>query len=119
MSKGKMKGRFLDLDNELHRLKKLFDFGQKLEVVWFPNSSSELSGEVKGATIYVYEDDMDAAIETLRHEFLDHIITRQLIHPLVSIINALIKQKESEIYRSKEELIARICEFLKERVVEE
>jgi len=98
------------LENELERLKRLLRMGYELKVVWLPNNSS-LSGEVKGETIFIYEEDFDKALETLRHEFLDYAISK-VIEPYREIANRLIMLLNEEAYRRKEKLVEKLKEFL-------
>lgn len=93
------------LDNELEKLKELLGLDSRLRVVWTPSSMSRLSGEVKGDTIYIYEVEPSKALESLRHEVIDYLITSKIVEPLVGLVNALIKAREVEIYREKEKLI--------------
>jgi hypothetical protein len=92
------------LEEELERLKRLLKMGYELKVVWSPDNNSNLSGEVKGETIYVYEEDLDKALEILRHEFLDYAIS-QVIEPYRQVANRLIMFLNEEAYRKKEKLI--------------
>ena len=71
------------LESELERLKRLLNLGHGLKVEWLPNDvrgprGRQLSGEVVGDTIRVYERDEKAAVATLRHEFLDYAISRAI-----------------------------------------
>jgi hypothetical protein len=93
------------LIEELENLKRLLDLESSFEVVWMPLPESELSGEVKGKTIYVYECDVDKALQTLRHELVDYLVTSKIVKPLVDLVNILIKTREAEIYREKEKLV--------------
>jgi retron-type reverse transcriptase len=92
------------LDEELERLKRLLRMGYELKVVWLPNNNSNLSGEVKGETIYVYEEELEKALETLRHEFLDYAIS-QVIEPYRQVTNKLIMLINEEAYKRKEKLV--------------
>jgi hypothetical protein len=85
--------------------------GYELKVVWLPNDDSNLSGEVKGETIYVYEEEYDKALETLRHEFLDYAIS-QVIEPYRQVTNKLIALINEEAYKKKEELIEKLVKII-------
>lgn len=76
-----------------------------LRLVWMPSVNNELSGEVKDGTVYIYTSDLDKAIETLKHELVDCLLTSRIVNPLVQIINLLIKLRENEIYEEKEKLV--------------
>jgi hypothetical protein len=100
------------LDEELERLKRLLRMGYELKVVWSPNNNSNLSGEVKGETIYVYEEELEKALETLRHEFLDYAIS-QVIQPYRDVTNKLIMLINEQAYGKKEKLVELLCQLVK------
>jgi len=77
-----------------------------------PNAGKGLSGEVKDGVIYIYDRTEDEALKTLRHEFIDYLITSRIVKPLVSLINLLIEAREAEIYREKERLVDRLTRGL-------
>jgi hypothetical protein len=93
------------LTDELEHLKHLLNLESSFKLVWMPLPESELSGEVKGNTIYIYECEMEKALQTLRHELVDYLITSKIVKPLVDLVNILIKSREAEIYREKEKLV--------------
>jgi len=95
------------LEGELERLKHLFETGYELKVVWTPKNNSKLSGEVKGETIYIYEEDYDKAVETLRHEFIDYAVS-QIIEPYRLVANMLIAMINEDAYKRKEKLVERL-----------
>ncbi|MGQ9469463.1 MAG: hypothetical protein ACUVTD_06520 [Nitrososphaerales archaeon] len=92
------------LEEELERLKRKLKMGYELKVVLLPDNNSSLAGEVKGETIFIYEEDFEKALETLRHEFLDYSISKT-IEPYKEIANKLIIYINEEAYRRKEKLI--------------
>jgi hypothetical protein len=100
------------LDEELERLKRLLRMGYELKVVWSPNNNSNLSGEVKSETIYVYEEELEKALETLRHEFLDYAIS-QVIQPYRDVTNKLIMLINEQAYVKKEKLVGLLCQLVK------
>jgi len=65
------------LENELASLKKKFQMAHELTLGWVPNNGSK-SGEVIGTTIRIYELDQKKALETLRHEFIEYLLTQIL-----------------------------------------
>jgi hypothetical protein len=48
---------------------------------------------------------VDAALQTLRHELVDYLLTSKIVEPLVGLVNVFIKYREAEIYREKERLV--------------
>jgi hypothetical protein len=100
------------LEQELAQLKALLNAGCTLIVQWLPRDESKLSGEVRGGVIYIYERDEDRAIATLKHEFLDHHITHEVVRPLVDYINVQKGLIEGLIYQRKEEVVDRLSRLL-------
>jgi hypothetical protein len=103
---------FERLESELSRLKGALGLGHELRVEWLPGhakhfSGRQLSGEVLDGTIYIYEEEEEKALATLRHEFLDYAVC-QVIEPYKSIANKLISTMNEEAYRRKERLIERL-----------
>ena len=95
----------VELERELRRLQSLWGLNSSLKVEWIPNGSREVHGEVGGSTIYIYDEGLEEAVRTLKHEFIDYCITREVVTPLVDLVNALIKSREIEVYRRKERLV--------------
>jgi len=93
------------LEKELRRLTVKLGLNLDLKVVWTPDKTASLSGEVKDGSIYIYEADEEKAIQTLKHELVDYLITSRIVKPLVNIVNMLIKAREAEIYSEKEKLV--------------
>jgi hypothetical protein len=107
------------LRRELQRLQQRTRLGLELDkVLWLPSkkvlnpAGKPLAGEVKGKTIYVYEEDAGEALKTLKHEFFDYVISHRLEKPYKEFINRLIGLFEAEMYRRKEELIDRLSELV-------
>jgi hypothetical protein len=94
----------VELERELRRVQSLTGLNSSLKVDWVPNGSREVHGEVRGDIIYVYDEGVEEAVQTLKHEFIDYCITREVVTPLVDLVNALIKSRETEAYRRKEKL---------------
>jgi vacuolar-type H+-ATPase catalytic subunit A/Vma1 len=86
--------------------------GHELRLEWKPNSGPK-SGEVTGATIRIYEADPTKALDTLRHEFIEYLLTQALVAPYKRLINKLISLFEEEMYDRKERLVERLQELAK------
>ena len=95
------------LETELGRLKDRFQMGQELRLEWTANDGSK-SGEVTGTTIRIYEAEPTKALDTLRHEFIEYLLTRDLVAPYKRLINKLISLFEEEMYDRKEKLVERL-----------
>ena len=100
------------LETKLERLKHLLGLGHHLMVNWIPKDG-ELSGEVNGNCICVYEKEEKPALETLRHEFLDYVIS-QAIEPYKEIANRLILMVNESAYRTKEKLVEALSRLVNE-----
>lgn len=81
-------------------------------VRWIPSDESKLEGEVRDIVIFVYERDMGKAIETLKHEFIDHHITSEVVRPLIEYVNVQKRLIERLIHKRKEELVDRLSRLL-------
>lgn len=100
------------LEEELERLKHKLQMAYELTVIWIPNGNDKLSGEVKGETIFIYEENEKEAIETLRHEFLDYAISK-VIEPYRNVTNKLIMLINEEAYKRKEKLVKTLCKIVR------
>jgi hypothetical protein len=101
------------LEEELERLRQATGVGQGLSVVWMPSADRGLSGEVRGSTIYVYEAEVKEAVQTLRHELMDYLVS-QAIEPYKEVTNRLIKMINDDAYRKKERVVETLTRLLKE-----
>ena len=93
-------------------MKKTIPFEESLAVRWSPQPESKVSGEVVGNTIYVYSETIHEAVETLKHEYIDCLLTRKIIEPLIAVVNTFIKLKEREIYEEKERIVKRLLKLV-------
>jgi len=105
------------LRRELTHLKQIFGRGYELEVIWAPNENSDLSGEVKGTRLYIYEPDREKALQTLVHEFLDYLISRS-IEPYRDVTNKLISLINEYAYQTKEQIIESLTEIVLRSLVD-
>lgn len=104
-------GNLQRLESELARLKSKFNLGQELTLEWAPDDGPK-SGEVTGTTIRIYEANRVKAIDTLRHEFIEYLLTRDLVAPYKELINKLISLFEEEMYDRKEKLVETLRELI-------
>jgi hypothetical protein len=100
------------LDEELQRLKVETGLGYELSVKWAPKLDSDRHGEVLGTVIYIYDESEDGAFLTLRHEFVDYHITKEVIEPLIKYINVQKCLIEDLIYSRKERLVKRFLKLV-------
>ncbi|MEM4497692.1 MAG: hypothetical protein QW692_02570 [Nitrososphaerota archaeon] len=99
------------LEEELERLKSRSGYHGDLKVSWIPKAESRLSGEVRGGVIYIYELEADKALETLRHEFVDFMVSRA-IEPYREVANKLMELVNEMLYRRKEEVVKALLKLL-------
>lgn len=76
------------LDDELQRMHCQLWLDVALTVCCCPNPQSQLAGEVKGSTIYIYDQDREHAIATLRHEVVDYASVSRYSR-ITSVINRI------------------------------
>jgi hypothetical protein len=55
--------------------------------------------------------DQAKALDTLRHEFIEYLLTRDLVAPYKRLINKLISLFEEEMYDRKKKLIEKLQEL--------
>lgn len=67
--------------------------------------------EVKGECIYVYVEKEQKALETVKHEFLDYLISKT-IEPYQKIANKLIGLINDEAYARKEKLVEILADLI-------
>jgi len=97
---------------ELQKLKEKLRDCRELTVVWTPKFQSSVHGEVKGTTIYIYEEDPKRALHTLRHEFIEYYIYKEIIKPLVSWINLQKCFIEDLLYIKKERVVENLLDLI-------
>jgi|YelNatPaOPRAMG01_1025707.scaffolds.fasta_scaffold21407_5 hypothetical protein len=102
------------LEEELKRIKGMLNTGHELKVVWSPSFDSKLSGEVKDKVVYIYESREDKALEAVRHEFIDYLVS-QAIEPYKCIANKLIQLLNEIAYKKKEEIVENLAKLLSTR----
>lgn len=100
-----------ELEKELRRLEEKLGSGYDLKVVWSPRRGSKISGEVKGDLIYVYEDEREPALETLKHELIDYRVSRA-VKPYKDMANKFIELFNERAYRLKEDLVEDIGKLI-------
>ena len=100
------------LEAELERLKAESGLDCELKVRWIPNPGYGRHGEVKGKTIFIYDESFDRALTTLKHEFIEYHINKELLEPLVKLINVQKCIIEDLIYSRKERLVKGLIKLL-------
>ena len=89
------------LRRELRRLQQKFGLGLELkDVKWIPREG-ELSGEVKGSAVYVYDRDPEKAVRTLRHEVLGYHLTEKIIRKPIELLNLILKSIKGDIFKRR------------------
>lgn len=101
----------LILEEELERLKDRAGIKTDFTVVWSPKADSKKEVEVVGDSIFVYSLDVDEALQTLRHEFVDFIIS-SAIAPYLKLVNVLLSTISEDAYKKKEEVVEMLLKLL-------
>ena len=71
-----------------------------------------MSGEVLGQTAYLYEKSEKQAVQTLKHEVLEHLIFRENEEQYLTIINCLIEGFNLIQRRKRERLVEKLMELV-------
>ena len=77
------------LEDDLERLKKKFSVND-LQVMLVSEGDLKLSGKIEGSMIFIYEVDEEEAIDALRHEVTDYMISK-VIEPFKAVANKFIE----------------------------
>ena len=99
----------------MRRLQSLTGLNSSLKVKWIPNGSRDAHGEVRGDAVYIYDEGVEEAVRTLKHEFLDYAVSRT-IEPYKDIANKLIALINEKAYRDKEKLVEALCKLISQEV---
>ena len=99
------------LEEEFKMMQRKLKLSLDLRVVWVPNTDSDLSGEVKGRDVLIYEASEDKALNTLRHEVLDYCVS-QTIEPYKELVNNLIKMINKDAYKRKEKVVEALLRLI-------
>ncbi len=78
--------------------------GVCLTVVWVPDESKSVKGELKDGFLYVYDQEQAEAFATLSHEIVEFKL-KSLTKVYRCMINSLIDGYEKLAYKEKEEFI--------------
>ncbi len=109
-----------DLEAELDRLVEKYGFGKELGIVWMPTTEGiaemfgerkELSGEVVGTNIVIYEHTLTRSLHTLTHEFFEYILHKNLVRPYINLIEGLESAYQKSMYENKEAFIEVLCDM--------
>jgi len=102
------------LEKELHRLAVKYGRGKELRVVHDPrdvtgtiiDQTLNIKGEVVDHTIFVYDESLEEALDTLTHEYFEYVFDVVFIRRHQNLFNAMIegftKAFEKEFYADKE-----------------
>jgi len=96
------------LRGELDRLVERLGLTERLEVEWIPGGKEDLSGEVIGSTVFIYEKDLPQALETLKHEVIEYFLVKHHEEDYVTMINALVAAFNRIMRKRREELVYRL-----------
>lgn len=99
----------------------LNQLGINLVVLWTPNESKSVHGEIKGNVIFLYNSEKTEAWSTFTHEVTEYKL-QAVTRPYRILVNNLIEAVEKSIYAEKEqfiEFLPKMIEVIKQRQVEE
>ena len=99
------------LENELNRLKEVFQSGYELSVKHLPDEvrvndrGRVLSGEVQGNLIIIYESEKNKAQSTLYHEFIEYCFIVPLMRDYMRVIRHQDKVIKDLLLSRKEQTV--------------
>ncbi len=99
------------LTAELARLQKITGCMYGFDLVWKPLAKSNIEGKVEENTITIHSENINDAIDTLQHEFIDYMIS-QSIHPYVALVNSLISIISRQAYKTKENTVEGLIKII-------
>lgn len=91
--------------------------GLSLKVIWKPNDSKSVHGEIKGNLIFIYCSNEQEAWNTLIHEIIEYKL-QNVTRPYRLLINSLIETIEKSVYAEKEQFInflPKVTETIREK----
>ena len=109
------------LRKELEALIAGAEYGSDLRVQWKPGQDSAHEGEVKGDLISIYSESEEAAIQTLRHEFIDRVFVdaikpyQDMVNLHRVLLNSIFKYIQDDAYAKKEQAIEALVKLLDAR----
>jgi len=98
---------------ELDRLQKTTGYMMmhNFDVIWSPQSNSQIEGKVEGNTITIYSEDIVDAIDTLQHEFVDYMVS-QTVKPYITLVNSLMSIIAKQAYETKEKSVEALLKLI-------
>ena len=81
----------------------LCQLGINLVVVWKPDNSKSVHGEIKGNAVFLYDSEKSEAWSTFTHEVTEYKL-QAVTRPYRILINNLIEAVEKSIYAEKSSL---------------
>ena len=115
----KTKPKFALVQNQMQDC--LNQLGINLVVLWKPDKSKSVHGEIKGNVIFLYDSEKSEAWSTFTHEVTEHKL-QAVTRPYRILVNNLIEAVEKSIYAEKEqfiEFLPKMIEVIKQRQVGE
>lgn len=108
------------LAKELSILQERLGISRTLRVRWIPtksvrseiNSGKLLHGETIDDTFYLYDDTLEEALYTLRHEVIERFIVEKSESDYVTLINRLIEAFNVVHRRQREDLVERLAQIV-------
>ena len=89
---------------EFDRMQRITGHMHNFDVIWSPQNNSQIEGKVEDNTITIYSENIQDALDTLQHEFVDYMIS-QTIKPYITLVNSLISILTKEAYETKEKSV--------------
>jgi hypothetical protein len=111
---GKTKAQFALVQKQMQDC--LNQLSINLLVLWKPDESKSVHGEIKGNVIFLYDSEKDEVWSTFTHEVTEYKL-QAVTRPYRILVNNLIEAFEKSIYAEKEqfiEFLPKMIEIIKE-----
>ncbi len=96
---------------EFDRMQRITGHMHNFDVMWSPQSNSQIEGKVEENTITIYSENIQDALDTLQHEFIDYMIS-QTIKPYITLVNSLMSILTKEAYGTKEKSVEALLHLI-------
>lgn len=95
------------LQEKFLEVKKKLDIRDDLTLAWMPGGSTELQGEIRDKTVYVYDKEYDDAVGTLKHELIEYLVAKTQV-PYRELLKKLMEYFNTKAYMEREKVVEQI-----------
>ena len=98
-------GFYIQDSSVLGRMQEVLNsLGINLKVLWQPDCTKTVHGEIKGNVIFLYDAEVSEVWRTFAHEVIEYKL-QAVTRPYRILVNSLIEAFEKSVYAEKEQFI--------------